>query len=346
MEGPIHLGPGYRGAMKPVLAVTGPRDAGPGERHEMLRRANALLDQWKVEGTERFDVPGRGSGEEAEGGALRPALEALVPALQSGSLFGGLRGVLIVDAHHLLKAEAEIIADLTTAVDGGSSVVVFVSEGALPAPLSGAVKERGETVTVKKLRERDAADWLGNEARGRGIKMEPEAAAGLLARFGSDIASMAAALDQLETIDGPVTVADVTARFRNRPDEPMWHYSDAVASGDVGEALRRLADFLTHGHPLQLLAFMEHDLRRRSLAAAAPDIDTLATWTGSRSDHYPTVKAWRQRDRVPDDRLRRSLDALSRADLELKTAPEETHRVTLERLTVALARWYGARGAG
>ena len=28
-------------------------------------------------------------------------------------------------------------------------------------------------------------------------------------------------------------------------------------------------------------------------------------------------------------------------DLELKTAPESSHRVTMERLTVALCRWYG-----
>jgi DNA polymerase-3 subunit delta len=220
-------------------------------------------------------------------------------------------------------------------------VVVFVSDGPLPAPLGKAVKEQGETINVKKMRERDAADWLGNEARQRKMKVEPEAAAGLLARFGSDIAAMARALDQLETVDGPITVSEVNSRFRNRPDEPMWHYSDAVVSGDVGQALRRLADFLTHGHPLQLLAFLQHDLRRKALAAAAPDIETLAEWTGSRKDHFPTIKAWRQRDSVPDERLRRALDALARADLKLKTAPEETHRVTLERLTVALTRWYG-----
>jgi DNA polymerase III delta subunit len=121
----------------------------------------------------------------------------------------------------------------------------------------------------------------------------------------------------------------------------MWHYSDAVAAGDTGEALRRLADFLTHGHPLQLLAFLLADLRRRSLAATAPEIETLAEWLGSSPDHYPVRKAWNQREVSSDDELRRALDALSRADIELKTAPESSHRVTMERLTVALTRWYG-----
>ncbi len=31
---------------------------------------------------------------------------------------------------------------------------------------------------------------------------------------------------------------------------------------------------------------------------------------------------------------------MARADLQLKTAPEPTHRVTMERLTVALSYWY------
>ena len=80
--------------MKPVLAVLGPRDAGPGERLEMLRRAHALLEHAGVDGVDRIDVPSKGGGDEMEG-SMRVAVEAMVPALQSGSLFGGRRGVLV-----------------------------------------------------------------------------------------------------------------------------------------------------------------------------------------------------------------------------------------------------------
>lgn len=328
--------------VKPIIAVIGPRDAGPGERHEMLRRAAAVLEQVRVDDTDRIDVPPKGSGDESEG-TLRHAVEPLVPALQSGSLFGGLRGVLVVDAHQLLKSEADVVAGLLEGVDGSSTVVVFVAEGSLPSPLAGVLKERGETLTVKKLRERDAADWLAQEARDRRVRIEPEAANALLQRFGSDIAAMAAALDQLETVEGPVTVEDITSRFRNRPDEPMWYYSDAVAAGDTAEALRRLADFLTYGHPLQLLAFLHNDLRRRALAAAASSREEFASWVDASPDHYPVKKAWGQRGASTPEELRRALAAIARADLELKTAPEATHRVMMERLTVALSRWYGGR---
>jgi DNA polymerase III delta subunit len=328
--------------VKSVLAVIGPRDAGPGEREEMLRRAHALLEQAGAEGIDRIDVPGRGSGDDGEG-TMRGSVEPLIPALQSGSLFGGRRGVIVVDAHQLLKAEAEVASELIDHLDD-TAVVCFVASGSIPAPLGKAVKANGETITVKKMRERDAASWLTEAARSRGLRFDSEASGMLLQRFGTDTAALGQALDQLAAVEGPITAEEVAGRFRNRPDEPMWHYSDAVAAGKTGEALRRLADFLTHGHPLQLLAFMESDLKRRAMAAAAPDVETFAGWVGAKPDHYPVQKAWRARNAVSEDHLRRALDALARADLQIKTAPEATHRLTLERLTVALSRWYGGPG--
>ena len=329
--------------MKRFDVVIGPRDLGPGERQEMLERARGLLATAGVDGIDRFDIPGRGGGEPDDGGALRPEVERLIPALQSGSLFGGKRGVLVVDAHHLLKAEAEAVAALAEAVDPETGGVVFVAESSLPEPLRSAAKEHGQVHQIKKLRERDAADWLGQMARRRNITLQPAAAAALVQRFGSDVAALGQALDQLATVKGPIAAEEVTARFRNRPDEPTWLYADAVAAGNVGEALRRLSDFLSHGHPLQLLAALEGDLRRRALAATAPSVEVLAEWLGSRPDHFPVTKAWRAREATSDDDMRRALQAVARADLALKSAPEATHRLTMERLTVALARWYRGR---
>lgn len=328
--------------MTALQAIVGPRDSGPGERQEMLERARRILDELQVGDVERVDVPGRGAGEESEG-ALRVEVERLIPALQSGSLFGGRQGILVVDAQNLHKAEAEILAGLMDGLDPASVVVVLASAGALPAAIGKLVKTEGVSHSVKKMRERDAMAWLREAARERQVGLDAASSEALIQRFGSDVAALGQALDQLGAAGEPVTPELIAARFRNRPDEPMWHFADAVAAGDTGGALRRLADFLTHGHPLQLLAFLESDLRRRSLAASAPDIDTLAVWLGSSRDHYPTKKAWQGRGRAAAADLRRALDALARADISLKSMPEVTHRLTMERLTVALTRWY--RGA-
>jgi DNA polymerase III delta subunit len=329
--------------MTALHAIVGPRDVGPGERQEMLDRAHRILEEAATDETERFDVPGRGAAEDHDG-ALRVEIERLIPALQSGSLFGGLRGIIIVDAQHIQKSESDILAGLMEGLDAETVRVVLVSAGALPAPIGKVVKASGTSHVVKKMREGDAMTWLREASRERRVKIDAEASVALVQRFGSDVAALGQALDQLAEVDEPITADLVAARFRNRPDEPMWHFADAVADGDTGGALRRLTDFLTHGHPLQLLAFLENDLKRRSLAASAPDIETFAGWIGASADHFPTKKAWRSKGRTSDRDLRRALDAVARADVHLKTMPEATHRLTMERLTIALTRWY--RGAG
>jgi len=308
----------------------------------MLGRADRIFEGVSADDVERVHIPGRGAGEET-GGPLRGEVARLVPALQSGSLFGGLRGILVVDVQHLQKTETEVVVDLMEGLDPDTVTVILVSAGALPAAITRLVDAEGTLHSVKKMRERDAVEWLREASRERRVKIDADVAAALVQRFGSDVAALGQALDQLEAVEEPITPELIAARFRNRPDEPMWHFADAVADGDTGGALRRLADFLTHGHPLQLLAFLEGDLKRRSFAASAPDIDTLAGWIGGSPDHYPTKKAWRARSSATPADLRRALDAVARADISLKTMPEATHRLTMERLTVALTRWY--RGA-
>jgi DNA polymerase III delta subunit len=289
---------------------------------------------------QRIDVPGRGASEDTEG-QLRESVQGIVPALQSGSLFGDADGVLVVDAQNLLKAEAAVIAELVIAADPDAVTAVFAAAGAIPAPLGATLRKHGETESIKKYRERDASRWLTDAAASRKVKIDSAAVAVLLRRFGSDVAALGQALDQLAADGQAITEQDVLGRYSNRPDEPMWLLSDAIMAGDDGEALRRLADFLEHGHPLVVLAYLEGEVRRRSLAAIAPDRDTYAEWVGQKPASFPVKKVWDRRSSTRAESLRRSLDALARADLQIKSAPEPTHRVTLERLTVALCRWLG-----
>lgn len=329
--------------MQSIVIIAGPSQAGPGERELMLAAATRALQQLSAEDVTRIDVPGRGSGDDSAESGMRATVAAAVPALQSGSLFGGAGGVLLVDAHQLLKAEAEVLAELVEAAVGSDVVGVFVAAGAIPAPLGKVLRTAGETVKIDRVTERTAGRWLGEAARERGLRLDHGSVDALIHRFGTDLGALGGALDQL-AVDGTQISADaVRARFKNRPDEPMWHYADAVAAGNTGEALRRLEDFLIHGHPLQLLAFLQNDLRRRSLAAAAPDYDTFVARNGGKPG-WALEKVWKARGKMRATDLKKALTALAKADLQLKTAPEATHRVTVERLTVALSYWYTGRG--
>jgi DNA polymerase III delta subunit len=326
----------YLGGM-PLLIVTGPSNAGPGERSQMLDIAAAHLAKRGVaaDNVVRIDAPGRGAGEEGEG-SLRAELEPMIPLLQSGSLFGDPPGLLLVDAQNLLKVEVETLTKLVDVSDLEAIEVVLVYGGAVPK----AVRDLGgESVSVSKMWERQASQWLDNEIKTRGLAFEKGATEAMLKRFGTDTASMGQALDQLAETSQKITAELIMDRFKNRPDEPTWHITDAIEKGDTATALRRLSDFLVHGHPLVYLAALESDLKKRALAAAADDKETLKTWIGG-SDRQLS-RLWNQRGRIRESSLRRAQQALVRADRVVKTHPEEVHRVTLERLTVAFCRWYG-----
>ena len=306
----------------------------------MLSRAAAVFARLEVNDWTRIDVPGRGSGEEQSDAGMRLPVQTLIPALQSGSLFGDRTGVLVVDAQGLLKAEAEVIAEVLATVDESAVVAVFVASGSVTAPLSKTLKARAEQISVKRLTERSTEDWLTTAARERHIRLGDGAVVALVKVFGTDVGSLGRALDQLAVDHDVVTGDEVAERFKNRPDEPVWMYGDAVSRGNVGDALRRLGDFLHHEHPLVLLAYLNNDLRRRAMAAAAPDYETFVARDGGRAG-YALEKVWKARNRTKGEDLRRAVDALARADLALKSQPEAMHRVMLERLTVALCRWYG-----
>lgn len=324
-----------------LLLISGPSGAGPGERQEMLDRARRFLGEQGVEPSDvvRIDVPSRG-GEEGSG-VLRADLEGLVPMLQSGSLFGGVQGVELVDAQNLLAGEATVVSDLIRVAEGVA--IALVAEGSVHSSIAAAVKDVGTKVVVRKVWESGATTWLSEEVKARGLDIDSGGIAALVQRFGADLASLGQALDQLAGARGKVTAAAVLDRFRNRPNEPIFHYTDAVAAGKTQEALRRLGDLLVHQHPLVILASLESEVRRRSMALAAADKEAFIQMAGARPSDKWVDRVWRRRGKLKDSSLRMAVEALARADKVLKSAPEELHRVTLERLTVAVSRWLSGR---
>lgn len=330
--------------MNTLTHLRGPSNPGPGDRRVLLDRAGELFADAGIESSDviRIDVPGRGQSVGGEG-LLRPEVEPVVPALQSGSLFGGRTGVMLMDAHRLQAGEAAVVADLLAHDVGGSRPVVLVTSGKLPSPLAAHVKKNAEVIPVRKLADRDVARWVRSAASRRGLRLGSDAAQALIQRFGSDVGAIDQALDQLSVADGPVTDQIILERFRNRPEQPLWKLTDALGKGKPDDAVRRLHELLTHGHPLVLVAAIENDLRRRALAAAAPDIATFAEWIDAKPGAYPTRKAWQAGRTMSREDLNRAIDAVRRADATLKGMPEETHLPTLERLVAALCRWYGGR---
>ena len=320
-------------------AIIGPRDAGATEREQMQARAAKIFETEGVDDPHRVDVPGKGTSTDDDGGTLREAVQTIVPALQSGSLFGGKTGVMVVDAQHLMKAEIDTIVEMLDNADTDQAVAVFLSSGTLPAAIKKKVAASGKVETVKATTERDAAAWIVAYAKEHRLRIDQDARSELLTTFGSNTAQMRNAIDQLSISGSTITASDVRDNFTNRPDEPLWFLGDAIMAGKEGDALRRLSDFLEHQHPLILLSYLEGEVRKRSLAAVSPDYETFAASAKANPNSYATKKIWQNRTRANGEGLAHSVKAIARADITIKTMPEATHRVTLERLTVAMCHW-------
>jgi len=320
-------------------AIIGPREAGATEREHMFTRAAEIFTAEDVDDAHRVDVPGKGTGSGDDGATLREAVQSIVPALQSGSLFGGKTGVLVVDSQQLLKSEIDAIVEMLDNADPDQAVAIFLAAGTLPAPIKKKVDASGKLEKVKVSTERDAAAWIVSYAKGQHLRIDQQARTELINTFGSNTAQMKHAIDQLAISSSVLSASDVRENFTNRPDEPLWFLGDAIMAGNEGEALRRLADFLEHQHPLILLSYLEGEVRKRSLAAVSPDYDSFVSVAKANPNSYATKKIWRDKTRATGAGLAHSVTAIAKADLTIKTMPEATHRVTLERLTVAMCRW-------
>lgn len=157
------------------IGIVGPKDAGASERERMRAIAQTAFDEAGVESPTRIDVPAKGSGTSDEGASLRDEVMAIVPALQSGSLFGGATGVFVMDSQNLLKVELDAIVEMLANADPDQAVAVFAASGTLPAPLKKAIAASGEVVSFKALSARDAHQWIGEYARSNGLRIDAEA---------------------------------------------------------------------------------------------------------------------------------------------------------------------------
>ena len=306
----------------------------------MLSAARTVFTRLGVEPADvvRIDVPARGESEDASG-TVRHELEPMIPVLQSGSLFGGTQGLQIVDAQQMNAAEGDILLELLQQMDHETMAVVIVSAGAVPSRLSKFLKAEADVSAVKKMWESTAASWLHDEVDRRGLSLDRNAEQALVQKFGADVASLGQALDQIADTPGSISAKQILDRFKNRPNEPIFHYTDAVTKGDTAEALRRLNDQLTHKHPLVLLATLETEIRRRAIALASPDKETFRAAMNAKGNDRWVDRVWRQRGKLKDSNLRKANEALVKADRLLKSAPAEMYHVTMERLTVALCLW-------
>jgi DNA polymerase-3 subunit delta len=322
------------------------------------RAAQVLVDELVGEEdrtlvVEEFTVPSKtrggsddDSGPPTDEGARIPVVSAIVNAAESPPFMTSRRIVVVRDFEQLTADEAgPLAAVLADPLE--TTVLVFVAGGGrAPKSLLDALKD-AEVVGPDSEK---TSDVLAAELDRVDLKLDGEATRAVAQRLGDDAGRAAALVDVLVAAFGPgVTLgaADVEPYLGEAGSVPVFQLTNAIEEGQVAGALAILDRLLTVTsarqpkpmHPLQILGMLQSRYRKL-LRVDDPAIGTVAeahAALGGKGSTFPAKKALEASRALGPDGLRRAIDSLYQADLDLKGASAMPEDAVLEVLVARLA---------
>ena len=264
----------------------------------------------------------------------------IVTALETPSLFGGRRLILVHDAGRLTKAQNQVLESYLKAPSEGSVLVLLSTR---TTPLVEAVRACGAVVALEPPRGRALVGWVRQRARNRSLRIDDRAAWALIDVIGGDLREIDSALDQLSTRrqeGSVVSLEDVNESFGRHSEEQVWALTDAVSQRKPLEAVTALRRLLEQGNdPVFVLGALAAQVRRLLIAKRHADGGPRAVASALGLHGYPAQKLHRQAGIYREEELTSALQILAETDLDLKTGElpgPEGAEMAVERAVVRL----------
>jgi DNA polymerase-3 subunit delta len=297
----------------------------------LLRGNEFLADEalQKVRAEAKTDLLSEVSfGSDAEGAEI-------VTALNTTSLLGGQRLVIVRAAHELKKEQA---APLLSYLDAPSPDSVLVLIGAGRTKFDDAVKRVGDVVTLEAPKGRRLVGWVRDRAKLHKIQLDDPAGWALVDAVGIELRDLDGALSQLATALGRgarVRREEVRKAFPRLADERMYVFTDAVGDRRLGPAMSALRRLLEQGDPpLVLFGALVAHIRRmlRARRCADQGVSEVAALLGL--PEWRAQRLTKQTRSYREDELISAIGILAATDLELKGG--ESPEAALERAVVQI----------
>jgi DNA polymerase-3 subunit delta len=227
-----------------------------------------------------------------------------------------------------------------------TDLVLEWGSGRRPKALDSALSAAGATVTATTPpnRARDRTAWVQAQAKAAGVHLSGRAVEVLVERMGEDAGSLDGVLRTLAATYGEGGTLDpehVEPFLGEAGGVPPWDLTDAIDGGRTARAIDVLGRMLGGGerHPLQVMAILQghygklaaldgRDVRTEAEAAAALGI----------KPGYPARKAMEQARRLGGTSIRRAIDLLAAADLDLRGRRDLDSTLVMEILVARLSR--------
>lgn len=196
----------------------------------------------------------------------------------------------------------------------------------IPPALTKAVKAAGGVVhETDAPTGRNLAGWVDAQLTEAGLRLDPAARNAVLARLGEDVGALVGLIERLRPAFGgspPISLDDLTPYLGEAGGVPPWDLTDAIDSGRVPDALDKLRRMLGAGdrHPLAVMATLQnHYVRMLRLdGSGARNERDAADLLGIRGSTFPAKKALTQSNRLGSRNLRRAIELLAEADIDLR----------------------------
>jgi DNA polymerase III subunit delta len=252
------------------------------------------------------------------------ALDASVPAqhiieaLETASLLGGTRLVVVESAQDLRKEHLEAL-ERYLETPSHTSVLVAVAAGR-NAKLTELAKRSGTVVSLDAPRGRRLVSWIKKQGRVHKLTVDDRAAWALTDTVGNELRDLDGALSQLATHLGSgskVGAADVRKAFSRLADERIYAFTDAVGERRMGDAMGTLRRLLEQGEPpLVLFGALSNHVRRLLQAHRFDSTRSAGTFFGM--PDWRTERLLAQARTYREEELISAMRLLAETDVEMK----------------------------
>jgi DNA polymerase-3 subunit delta len=315
-----------------------------GDDESLLRSAVGNLVQALVGDGDRALMVDEFDGDEY-------TVAGVVDAAQTAPFLTESRVVVARNAGRFNADElAPLLGYLADPLDTTELVIEWGNQRRTKA-FSDALAAAGATIvsTAPPNRARERGGWVADEAAKQGVRLTPDAVNRLVGHLGENVSSLDGVLRTLASTFGPpgggatpsLGPDDVEPFLGDAGGVPPWDLTDAIDGGRTGTAIDLLGRMMGAGerHPLQVMAILQSHygklatLDGRNLRSEAEAAAALGIKPG-----YPAKKALELSRRMGSSSIRKAIDLLAGADLDLRGGTELDDVVVMEILVARLSR--------
>jgi DNA polymerase III subunit delta len=310
-----------------------------GDDESILRSAVSALVQRLVGDGDRSLMVDEFDGDEY-------ALGAVVDAARTAPFLTDSRVVVARGAGRFTAEELVVLIEFLGDAVPTTELVIEWGSQRRPKGLDDALKVVGADIvsTSPPNRPRDRAAWVAAAAKDSGVRLTGGAAERIAAHLGENVAALDGILRTLMATYGAGTSIGpdhVEPFLGEAGGVPPWDLTDAIDAGHTDKAIELVGRMLGGGdrHPLTVMAILQgHFGKLAALDGLSLRSDADAAAALGIKPGYPARKALDQSRRLGGASIRRAIDLLAAADLDLRGRKELEPKLVMEILVARLSR--------